>query len=141
VTTEDTLANALTRRGHKLTRPRRAVLRVLAEAGATLTPAEIHRRARRHYDQTGLVTVYRTLDLLAACGAVRKVHAPDGCHSFAPASAGHAHHVVCENCRSVVEFDICDLEALVGAVQRRTGYAISGHWLELFGRCPNCREA
>src|SRR6185503_11499940 len=99
------LADALAGRGYKLTQPRRAVLRVMAEAGAMLTPAEIHLRAQAYYPRTGLVTVYRTLDVLTECGAVRKMHQPDGCHSYARASTGHAHHIVCENCRSVVEFD------------------------------------
>lgn len=136
---EDALVHTLAQRGYKLTQPRRAVLKVLAESGATLTPADIHRRAQAHCLRTGLVTVYRTLDLLAACGAVRKVHQADGCHAYALASEGHAHHVICERCQSVVEFDNCDLGALLAAVQRRTGYQISGHWLELFGLCPNCR--
>jgi len=138
--TEDTLAQALSTRGYKLTQPRRAVLRVVAEAGASLTPAKIRSLAQKHYRHTGLVTVYRTLDVLAACGAVRKVHQADGCHAYALASAGHAHHVICENCHSVTEFDNCDLAGLLERVQRRTGYKIEGHWLELFGLCPNCRS-
>jgi Fe2+ or Zn2+ uptake regulation protein len=135
----DMLAAQLAAAGYKLTRPRRAVLRVVAETHESLSPAEIHARARQFYPRTGLVTVYRTLDVLAACGAVRKVHQPDGCHSYAPASAGHAHHVICENCQSVTEFGECDLSAMFRAVQRRTGFKIEGHWLELFGLCPNCR--
>jgi Fur family transcriptional regulator, ferric uptake regulator len=126
--------------GYRLTAPRRAVLQVLAESAAGLSPAEILQRARRRYPQTGLVTVYRTLDVLAACGAVRKVHQPDGCHSYALASEGHAHHIICEKCRAVVEFEGCDLEALFKTVQRRTGYKVQAHWLELFGLCPACRR-
>jgi Fur family ferric uptake transcriptional regulator len=135
----DLLSNTLAQRGHKLTQPRRAVLRVIAETEATLTPAEIHRRAQAYYPHTGLVTVYRTLDLLVEAGAVRKIHQSDGCHSYAPASAGHAHHLICQGCQSVVEFSECDLGELLALVQRRTGYQVSGHWLELFGLCPQCR--
>jgi Fur family ferric uptake transcriptional regulator len=117
------------------------VLRVVAEANESLSPAEIHARARRFYPRTGLVTVYRTLEVLAELGAVRRVHQSDGCHGYAPASEGHAHHVICEQCQSVTEFDECDLTAMVRAVQRHTGYKIEGHWLELFGLCPACRKA
>jgi Fur family ferric uptake transcriptional regulator len=136
----DPLGEALSKRGYKLTQPRLAVLRVIAETDETLTPAEVHQRAQAYYPQTGLVTVYRTLDLLVEAGAVRKVHQSDGCHSFAPASQGHAHHLICQGCKSVVEFAECDLDELLRAVQRRTGYQVSGHWLELFGLCPQCRE-
>ncbi len=136
---EAELSAALAAQGYKMTRPRRAVLKVMAQAEAGLTPAEIHGRAQEYYRQTGLVTVYRTLELLTECGAVRKLHAANGCHAYAPASAGHAHHIICEKCHAVTEFDNCDLSALLAAVQRRTGYQVSGHWLELFGYCPRCR--
>lgn len=136
---ESSLAQAFTARGYKLTRPRRAVLKVVAQAGAGLSPAQIHARAKKFHPHTGLVTVYRTLDLLAECGAVRRVHGEDGCHSYAPASEGHAHHVICGQCHAVVEFEECDLAELLKTVQRRTGYKIQEHWLELFGLCPNCR--
>ena len=139
--TEATLADALAARGHKLTQPRRAVLRVIVEAGQRLSPAEIHARARKVYWQTGLVTVYRTLEVLVGCGAVRKVHEADGCHAYALASEGHSHHVICANCHSVTEFEDCDLANLFKAVQRRTGYKIESHWLELFGQCPTCRQS
>jgi Fur family transcriptional regulator, ferric uptake regulator len=138
-TTAQALAQALSARGYKLTRPRRAVLQVVAENSASLTPAEIHTLAGEHYAQTSLVTVYRTLEVLLACGAIRRVHQPDGCHAYARASEGHAHHVICEKCHSVVEFDCCDLGDLLAAVQRRTGFQVESHWLELFGACPNCR--
>lgn len=137
--TEQALTETVAARGYKLTQPRRAVLRVIAEAGASLSPAEIHSRAKKVYRKTGLVTVYRTLELLAGCGAVRKVHEADGCHSYAPASEGHAHHLICARCHAVTEFDNCDLAELFKAVQRRTGYKIESHWLELFGLCPDCR--
>jgi Fur family ferric uptake transcriptional regulator len=140
LTAAQPLAEALAARGYKLTRPRRAVLRVVAENSASLTPAEIHLQAREFYPQTSLVTVYRTLELLVECGAIRRIHQSDGCHAYARASEGHAHHVICENCRSVVEFDCCDLGDLLVAVQRRTGFQVEGHWLELFGACPNCRS-
>ncbi len=137
--TETSLVEAFTARGHKLTQPRRAVLKVIADSGASLSPAEIYARARKLYAKTGLVTVYRTLDVLAECGAVRKVHQADDCHSYALASEGHAHHVICEKCHAVTEFDNCDLADLFKAVQKRTGFKIEGHWLELFGLCPDCK--
>lgn len=136
---DSTLTRALAERGYKLTQPRRAVLRVLAENSASLTPAQIHQRAKQFYPQTSLVTVYRTLDVLVECAAIRRIHQSDGCHAYARASEGHAHHVICENCHSVVEFDGCDLSDLLATVQRRTGFRIEGHWLELFGACPQCR--
>lgn len=137
--TEKELAALLAGRGYKLTQPRLAVLQVVAGAATSLSPAQIHARAMKIYRRTGLVTVYRTLDVLAECGVVRRVHQSNGCHSYAPASDGHAHHVICDSCNAVVEFDNCDLGELLKSVQRRTGFKIEKHWLELVGQCPNCR--
>src|SRR6478735_6330628 len=79
----------------KLTRPRQAILDIVAAADHHLTPAEIHRLARKKYPHLGLVTVYRTLDLLTEMGYVQRVHFADGCHSYGATAQGHAHHLVC----------------------------------------------
>jgi Fur family ferric uptake transcriptional regulator len=127
--------------GRRLTAPRAAVARVLAEAHTYLDPEEIRARAVKFHRHTGLVTVYRTLDLLVSQGAVNKIHTRDGCHAYAAVRPGHKHHVVCNSCRSIVEFEGCDLSALFAGVQRQTGYQIREHWLELTGLCPACRKA
>ncbi len=122
----------------KLTRPRQAILDIIAAAEHHLTPAEIHKRARKKYPHLGLVTVYRTLDLLTELGYVRRVHFNDGCHSYVAAAQGHAHHLVCSNCGKAQEFENCDLEPLIANLQRKTGFEINVHMLELMGRCPDC---
>jgi Fe2+ or Zn2+ uptake regulation protein len=122
----------------KLTRPRRAVLDIIAAADQHLTPAEIHTRARKKYPHLGLVTVYRTLDLLTELGYVQRVHLSDGCHSYISAPQGHAHNLVCSNCGKAEKFQDCDLEPLIASLQHKTGYAIQVHMLELMGTCPAC---
>lgn len=132
------MSEGLREHQRKLTRPRRAILEIIASADEHLTPAAIHKRARKKYPHLGLVTVYRTLDLLTELGYVQRVHFNDGCHSYIAAAQGHAHHLVCSNCGKAEEFDNCELEPLIAALQRRTGYTIDVHMLELMGRCPEC---
>ena len=133
------LGQALYARGYKLTAPRQAVLDVVARMTQSLSPAEIYARARRRYPRLGLVTVYRTLDILVEAGMVRRMHKDDGCHGYALAQAAHGHHLICSSCNQVVEFAECDLDALLKNVARKTGFRIEGHWLEVFGLCPKCR--
>lgn len=129
------------RRGHrKLTRPRQAVLDVIAEAQEHLTPGEVYRRAKERYPRLGLTTVYRTLDLLVDLGFVQRVHAEAGCHSYAAALRQHSHHLLCSCCGRTEEFACGSLDPLVEALQARTGYHIQGHILEMIGLCPRCRE-
>ncbi len=135
------LLNPLHRAGFRLTRPRRAIARVLAESEDWLRPEVVHQRARRYCPSLGLVTVYRTLDLMLRLGLVRRVHLEDGCHGYAPSHAGHGHYLVCRRCRQVVEFADCDLEPLLRKVSRRTGFRVDDHLLELLGLCPACQRA
>lgn len=133
------LAGLLNSRGYKLTRQRRAILQVIGNCNGHLDPAEVYEKARAADPHIGLTTVYRTLEVLNELGAVRRVHLDSGCHSYAPASVGHRHHLICSHCNSVVEFAGCDLSGVLRSVSAETGFQMEGHWLQLFGLCPDCQ--
>lgn len=124
--------------GARLTAPRRAVARVLGESDGWMSVEAIAVRARRHCPSIGLVTVYRTLDLLESLGIARRVHGPTGCHGYALASIDDGHFVVCRGCHQVIEFEGCDVDRVVRRVARRTGFQVEAHMLELVGLCPAC---
>lgn len=148
------LVRRISAAGHSNTRARRAVLRALAAAAEPVSPAELLAAGRQYHPALGLVTVYRTLDILAGLGLVRRLHLTEGCHSYALSTPGsldpdccgdaepyaHGHHIICQECRRAVEFAGCDIEAIVAAVEAQTGYRVRGHWLEMFGLCPGCQE-
>jgi Fe2+ or Zn2+ uptake regulation protein len=126
--------------GYRLTAARKAVLRALVEARGPLSAAALQVSARGQHSRLGLVTVYRTLEMLEGLGLVRRIHAEGACHGFTASSPGHRHAVTCERCARAVEFDGDDLCELTPGVERKTGYRISGHWLQMVGLCPSCRE-
>ncbi len=132
------MAQALREAGYKLTQPRLAVLQVLEENAAGLNPETIYALGRTLCPSLGLVTVYRTLDLLNELGLARRVHSEHHCHSYASAGSDH-HYLICEGCHRVIEFPCHGLEALLESVRRQTGYVISAHLLELSGLCPECQ--
>ena len=127
--------------GHRVTRQRRAVIAAIAAAESGLTASELYAEAHRACSTVGLATVYRTLELLADVGALRRIHGPDRCEMFALALGGHGHAVVCTRCGRVREFTGCDLRTVVDAATQETGYAIAGHILELSGICRGLTEA
>lgn len=134
------MAQTLRQAGYRLTQPRLAVLQVLQESGGSLNPEEIHQQGKAIYASLGLVTVYRTLEILDELGLVRRVHSKRRCHSFA--SAGEErHHLLCQRCRRVIEFPCDGLGGLIESVRQQTGYTITGHLLELSGLCPACQMA
>lgn len=136
---EDMLAT-LVGAGYSNTRARRAVLEAICETGGQATPSRLLALGRGHHPALGLVTVYRTLDILHDLGLVRKLHSDAGCHAYAPATHDHGHHVICRTCGRAVEFEGCDIAAVVAAVETQTGFRVQTHWLEMFGLCPVCRK-
>ena len=129
----------LAARGLRLTRQRRAVLEAIAAAPSSLSALQVYDAARDRCPELGLTTVYRTLEVLDEIGALRRVHGPDHCESFVPASAAHGHTVVCSACGRVTEFTACDMRGIVDAAARETGYRITDHFLQLSGLCAGCR--
>ncbi len=140
-TPKDFLAEQLRHNGYKLTRAREAVIQALADAPRPLSIADLHSAAQGHAADIGLVTVYRTLELLVELKLVRPVHLLENCHGYALATPGHTHHVVCQRCNRVIEIEGCDLHAFLEEVTASTGYQITGHWLEIAGICPECQAA
>jgi Fe2+ or Zn2+ uptake regulation protein len=148
------LVDQLTRAGYSNTRARRAVLDALVHAAGPVSPTELLQAGRSLHPALGLVTVYRTLEILEQLGVVRKLHLEEGCHSYALSTAAlraerdehasgapaHGHHVICQECHRAVEFAGCDIEAVIASVQRQTGFTVRNHWLEMFGLCPSCQE-
>jgi Fur family transcriptional regulator, ferric uptake regulator len=123
--------------GFRITQPRRAVLQVLHEHEAGLSPEEIHERGKAIYAPLGLVTVYRTLEILDELELVRRVHGGEHCHRYARA-VPEQHYLVCEVCHRVREFPCRGLDVLIESVEEETGFQVTEHLLELRGRCPDC---
>ena len=131
----------LAARGLRLTRQRRAVLEAIAAAPSSLSALQIYDAARERCPELGLTTVYRTLDVLAEIGALRRVHGLDHCEGFVPAGAAHGHTVVCSACGTVTEFTACDMRAVAEAAADETGYFITDHFLQLTGLCARCARS
>jgi Fe2+ or Zn2+ uptake regulation protein len=136
----DEMLAAITRAGYSNTRARRAVLEAIYEAQGQASPADLLALGRAHHPSLGLVTVYRTLDILMAHGLLRKLHLDSGCHTYAPASHDHGHYIICEGCQRTVEFEGCDISAVEASVAEQTGFRVRQHWLEMFGLCPTCQK-
>ena len=132
----------LKRRGFRLTPQRRAIISVLGDSEEHLTPAHIHARLHRRYPSIGLVTVYRTLELLQDNGLLCEVHIGDSCRSYLKRKkpGEHHHHLVCQRCGRVVDFSDCEMEKLEQRLARETGFTIDRHMLEFMGCCSRCQE-
>jgi len=135
------LHNKLNQQGLRLTRPRQVVMSILESANVPLSPQTIHKEAVNNREDIGLVSVYRTLELLDELGFVRRLHGNDGCHGYVLSSPGHHHHIICQGCGKAVEFSGSgDMENLFDRIQRETGFDVDDHLLQLYGFCADCQK-
>jgi Fe2+ or Zn2+ uptake regulation protein len=135
------LRTALGDAGYRSTDARRAIAELIAGRTAHFTAADLVADARRRRLGIGRATIFRTLDLLAELHAVERIDLPSGDHAYVACEPAHHHHVVCSTCGRSRDIDDAGWRAVVRDVERRTGYRIDDHRLELFGRCPACQAA
>jgi len=136
--TEDVLED-LSQEGHRLTGPRRQILDYILRSTAPFTAEELIADLHTADLQIGRATVYRTLELLLDHQWLRQVHRPEGEHGYVVGEPGHQHHLVCRSCGTVIAFEGCEINSLLGGLAERLHFRIEGHWVEAFGTCRACQ--
>lgn len=135
------LQGQLRENGYRITRARLSIARALAQSQDWQRPEDLLTSAQQDCPSLSLVTVYRTLELFAQLGFVRRVHTSEGCHGYTRALLAHGHHLTCRSCQRVIEFPGAEgLQDFIASIQRETGFLIQDHMLELQGLCPTCQE-
>ena len=82
-------------------------------------------------------SVFRALVHLSDAGALERVELGDGRARF-ERPGSHHEHIVCSECGEVAEIPGCLIDRAVPEVEKRTGFAVTGHSLTFSGRCAHC---
>ena len=132
-------APQLRARGFRMTPQRMAILHVLRQEGAHLSPTEVYRKAQVELPGLTEPTVYRTLEFLADNALVRPSNNASGRLTYEIAGSEH-HHMVCRTCENEIEVEHSLLESLYRLLETTSGYrSIQGH-MTFFGLCPSCQN-
>ena len=126
--------------GMRRTLPRRVLLRLLA---ATESPVS----AQDLYEQSGsdinLVTIYRTLNELTRLELLTRAEFGEGFYRYEPApgpsDTEHRHHLVCDNCGSIADFEGCMVDAMLEQNPLPGNFQVVSHTLTLHGTCERCQ--
>jgi|TARA_B100000315_G_scaffold117230_1_gene107476 Fur family ferric uptake transcriptional regulator len=139
--TRKEMGAVLRRHGYKLTRQRRAVIEAIIVSQDRLTPAILYAKVHQDHPDIGVVTIYRTLEILAELALVCELHGGTACHRYVIGQPEqHHHHLICSGCSLVTDFTRHDFSALERSLARQSRFRIDGHLLEFFGLCPACQE-
>ncbi len=133
------IKSRLIQNGHRLTSSRSQIVDALLVSGGHISADALYEQMKGAGKTVGRMTVFRTLDLLAQIGAIRPTYQQTGAAHYILLHDGHHHHIICTQCDQTIEFDDCILSDLGDQLSQRFDFDITGHLIELYGLCANCR--
>jgi len=137
----DAFREFLESKGMRATPERQAILAEVFAEHEHFDVEELIMRLRRKGQRLSRASVYRTLSLLVESGLVQAVYFEDG-HMHYEHVYGHDHHchLRCLGCRRIIEFRNGLVEETEARLGRMHDFVITGHRLEVFGYCADCRR-
>jgi Fe2+ or Zn2+ uptake regulation protein len=126
--------------GLKRTKPREQIWKILAETDHPMEVQEIYRRMEPEEGSLAMSTVYRALAAFEEHGIVTKTTMMGGETAvYRLRRSDHEHYAICLRCHRQVPLKECPFEHM--PVQTESdGFLVTGHRLELYGYCEQCRS-
>lgn len=119
----------------RITRPRKAMLRVLVSTPAPLSVEALHLAIGSGV--ADLATVYRSIEAFEKTGVVQRHPLENGKSLYDLARHGHHHHVICRKCGRTDDIEGCAARPFENTA-RKLGYQAVSHVFEIYGVCDRC---
>ncbi len=130
----------LSEHGLKSTRQRDTIVRLFFQLNRHISVEELLEQVRKESPRIGYATVYRTMKLLVEHDFAEPRKFGDGQTRFDPKEREDEHHdhVICVDCRRVIEFRDAVIGARVEQILSELGtFTLSRQTLELYATCSN----
>lgn len=139
----DTLIQALRSEGLRITKARRAICEVIADAHSEhLSASDVLERANAASGTAiNASTVYRTIDVLEGLDLIQHVHLGHGPGVLHFADDSQHHHLVCSECGKVADLRLADIQPLVEKIAGQHGFSAATVHFALEGVCEDCRRS
>ena len=125
----------------KSTAQRDTIAKAFLTTQRHISVEELYQEIKRRNPRIGYATVYRTLKLLTECGLAVERHFRDGEARYESGQKRHHDHLICESCGKIIEFEEPRIEVLQEETARRLNFRLTGHKMELYGRCRDCDKS
>ena len=97
----------------------------------------VYTNVRMQYPNISLGTVYRNLTLLADMGEIARLRVGDGVDHFDADTSPH-YHFVCNDCGSVIDLEMEDINSILEVAGANFDGRITGHITYFSGFCGKC---
>jgi len=135
------IASLLREHGLKHTKNREVILGYLESAEQPTDAEQIYTELKESGVGVNLSTVYRTLESLCEAGLANRIilESSDKAH-YEYNDSVHRHHLVCVACKKIIPISFCPMSDYERKLEKETGYEITGHKLDVYGYCPECKK-
>ena len=130
----------LKRSGVRITPQRHAVLEYLLTSMEHPTADDIYKALETKFPNISVATVYNNLRILREIGLVKELTYGDDSSRFDSNMHDH-YHIICETCGKIEDFHYPPLDEIEVLAEKVSGFDISHHRMELYGKCIQCSEA
>ena len=132
----DILKQILHKENLRYTQQRQEVWDEICASDEHQDAENIYNSLRKRQIKVSRATVYRTIDVLVKNNLVRRLNLGDGRSRFEnKIGIEHHDHIVCLDCRKIVEFMDETIEKMQIRIAKEQGFEIVRHVHQLFGRC------
>jgi Fur family ferric uptake transcriptional regulator len=141
ITENADFSDDLARNGLKTTKHRTEILDILEGSDQPLAAEQIFLELKKRNISVNLSTVYRVLEVLADNNLTEKLTIPgDSRTLFEYNRMVHKHYLICLGCKKIIPIEHCPLKDFEKTLAKETNFTISGHKLDIYGYCPECKE-
>jgi Fur family peroxide stress response transcriptional regulator len=127
--------------GHRVTPQRLAILRQFADSRSHPSVEKVYAAVKPDFPTTSLATVYKTVSLLKELGEALELGFGDDCNRYDVRLPEPHPHLVCLQCRCVIDADLDPLNHLTESLSTSSGFQILSHRVDFYGICPACRKS
>lgn len=136
----ESIVKKLRERHYKLTPQRLAIAKILTQSDGHPNIESIYEQLQNDFPTMSLATVYRNLMLLKSLGEVLELGFTDGSNRYDGNKPYPHPHVICYQCKKIIDPNLEAINDLAHDVARQTGFKIMTHRLDFFGICSDCRK-
>ena len=136
------LDDFIQKKGLRRTIQRELIAKLVFERDEHFTAEELFERVRRVDTETSRATVYRTLSLLVEADLLRPIDLGDSQVTYDPnfhEKPSH-NHIVCIDCRKVVEFEDNNVDIQTACVTHRLGFTSVRQSIKIEASCEQLRQ-
>ncbi|MDQ0175720.1 peroxide-responsive transcriptional repressor PerR [Bacillus chungangensis] len=125
--------------GVRITPQRHAILEYLIRYMSHPTADEIYKALEEKFPNMSVATVYNNLRVFRDVGLVKELTYGDSSSRFDFVTSDH-YHAICEDCGRIVDFHYPGLDEVEHLASHVTGFKVSHHRMEIYGKCPECKQ-